>query len=501
MTLVSVTVLPFLVEILVRAAADPLLVLEVRGLFVAAGALAGFVVVTVVVSRVLSPAWTLAVGLALSCWPVLSLAVFELLLQFRRPSSLLKTVAALAVCFGCGLLLAGGIGALAARAFERQLVRRSAVLAVVVLLLADVALLVVLPKIYGRSSQQRPDVLVVILDTTRVDHLSACGYQRATTPALETLTDQGRTYENAWSPAPWTPPAHASILTGLLPAEHGCEMGPLNTAEPTLAEVFSAHGYATLGVVNNPMLGAENGWARGFDEYREIRDPPGASASYVFWLPRLWSEDRRFTGDAWKSLQWIKRWWEWNATRPRFVMLNLLDPHSPYGSAGSEQFLSEDTRRAVDLSHDSEDYDAGLLRAEGAPLRKIIDLYDSDIRHMDDQLGAFFEWLRQRQELDRTIIVVTADHGERLGERGLVGHQLGLDEVLLRVPLIVRYPGRVAAGRVGRPVQTHGIFETVLDLAGSLRRVARRGEPPRSTSSTIRSSWPRCGTRHGIWTL
>jgi arylsulfatase A-like enzyme len=161
-----------------------------------------------------------------------------------------------------------------------------------------------------------------------------------------------------------------------------------------------------------------------------------------------------------------QRWWASESGRPKFLFLNFIDPHSPYGDPHPFRniFLDETTSEAPDISNDSEDYDAGLLRASGVALERVTALYDADIRFLDSCLESLCRWLGKRQELDRSIIIITADHGERLGERGLLGHQLGLDNVLLHVPLIIRYPRLVKAGRFPAPVQSHHVYKMLLEL-------------------------------------
>ncbi|MBI4879656.1 MAG: sulfatase [Planctomycetes bacterium] len=370
---------------------------------------------------------------------------------------------------GLALIAGPAAGACAAaaalRLFQAVLFRRLA--ALVAIGLAAAPCLLHLP---GRASNAprpaRPDVLLIVLDTARADHLSAYGYGRATTPAIDRLSERARLYTRAWSPAPWTPPAHASLLTGLLPAQHGCDGAPFSVAAPTLAEALGSAGYRTFAAVNNPQLSPAQGWSRGFDEYRAAWDRPLSAVSTVFWELRRRQSESKWRGDTARTLAWTRRWWAAHAGRPRFVLLNLLDPHAPYGDRDPDVFFDERTSAAPDLSFYSEDYDAGLLRAGGAALERVVARYDADLLHIDQELGRFFDWLEQRGELDGALVVLTADHGERLGERGLLGHQLGLDEALLRVPLVLRYPPALAPGRVDRPVQTHGVFATVLGFAG-----------------------------------
>ncbi len=322
----------------------------------------------------------------------------------------------------------------------------------------------------AHSRDKTPDVILLILDTARADHFSFAGYSRATTPNLDRYAAQGRVYTEARSVAPWTPPSHASLFTGLLPAQHGHDLGPLRTPEPLLAEVFRDAGFQTLGVVNNPLLG--EGWERGFDLYRSNWQRPHFSIAFVIW----WFEQRaarsaegfNFIGDTKRTLAWARRWWASYPPYPRFLMINLLDPHSPYGQGhplGAE-FLDARTTKAKDLPDDDMMYFAGEVDATDEDWDRLVAQYDSDVFFADREIGEFLDWLDRRHDLDGTVFVLTSDHGERLGERGLIGHGLGLDETLLRVPLLVRYPPAVEPGIDTRLVHTPGVFATLCDLAG-----------------------------------
>lgn len=324
----------------------------------------------------------------------------------------------------------------------------------------------------GRRAHQppHPDVVFVVMDTTRADHLSVYGYSRPTTPGLAWLARDGVVYENAMSPASWTPPGHASLLTGLLPAEHGTD-GDFTTFDPPgpcLPELLQEQEYSTCAIVNNPFMDPSFGWDRGFDKYRITWKKPRISLSQIIWLFQRIHEDWPWFGSTARTLQAAKRWWLTHDKAPRFLFLNLIDPHSPYGEPHrfKNAFLDETTRNAGDIPNDSEVYDAGVVRAEGKPLERVIARYDGDILYMDFCLESFFRWLEIREELDQTLVICTSDHGERLGERGLLGHQLGLDQSLLQVPLIVRYPPKIPAGRRTKLVLTHGIFSTLLEILG-----------------------------------
>lgn len=457
--LLATALLPFLLELCLRSVRDPFLVVAGGDLLLTLGVAIGMAALAGVLTARRAGATREHLALALSGLWVVAAAAHRI----GGAGESLRT-ALLA-------LLVGGVVAvaslLALRIFAPEARLRSAALAATLCLLPTAGWLLRTPPAPAVAARERPDVLLIVLDTARADHLSVYGHHRATTPALGKLAERAQVYERAWSPAPWTPPAHASMLTGLLPAEHGCEGGSFDVAGPVLPELLQRAGYATLAVMNNPILPSRKGWSRGFDDYLQIWDPPAYSVSYLHWLSLRRQHGWRFLGDTATSLEWLRRWWRRERERPRFVLLNLLDAHSPYGRGDrqSERFLDERTRKATELPGASEVYDAGLARAEGAALERITALYDADLWLADHLLGEFFAWLGDDQR-EQTLIVVTADHGERLGERGLLGHQLGLDESLLRVPLLLHHPTRLPPGRISAPVQTHQLFATLLELVG-----------------------------------
>lgn len=321
------------------------------------------------------------------------------------------------------------------------------------------------------GSADLPDIILLVMDTTRRDRLGCYGYEGGTTPNLDALASTSAIYDDAWSVSPWTPPSHASMLTGLLPAEHGVDGGAQPRFNPdvaTLPAVLRAAGYATAGFPANPNL-VGLGWERGFDVFH----PPwtvGAHSTIAL-MTRLGAH----AGDGWQqdkgSAEVFRRarsWWGSHESGPRFLFLNLIDPHRPYDPP--DPFYAHhlgDLDRAVarKITQDPVRYHVspGIARGDSAILNG---LYDAEVESMDAEIGAFLAWMSQRGELDGTILAITADHGERLGERGLVGHDLVMDAYLLRVPLVLRCPSRIPAGRVAGRVRLDGLAGRLLSLAG-----------------------------------
>jgi arylsulfatase A-like enzyme/Flp pilus assembly protein TadD len=274
------------------------------------------------------------------------------------------------------------------------------------------------------------NVLLVTLDTVRADRLGSYGCTTAETPSLDALAREGARFEQALAAAPLTLPSHATLLTGTIPPRHGVHQngtGPLAASVPTLAETFQASGLRTGAFVGSFVLDASFGLARGFEVYDDEipRDPTALTPGLEAERPAADVVDR--------ALLWLGR----DDARPFFAWVHLYDAHAPY--------------------EPPEPYRA---RFAGRP-------YDGEIAAVDAQVGRLLRHLEERGIADRTVVVVTADHGESLGEHGELTHGLLLFEPTLRVPLLVRAPGRVPAGLVvEEPVALADVAPTVAALLG-----------------------------------
>ncbi len=333
-------------------------------------------------------------------------------------------------------------------------------------------------------------MLVLLLDTTRADHTSMYGYSRDTTPFLARLAEQGVLFENARTVAPWTLPSHASIFTGLYPSSHGARGRELflNPSVPTLAEVLRSAGYQTACWTNNPWLGGFSGVTRGFEHFVPVWKELHALRHTIFDLMplRLASELRATAKDdgAEVTLAMLRRWLaERDRSRPYFAFLNLMEAHQPnYANPHATRFLPADLgdQDRADMQMDSKLFESGKVELSERQRRIQLDLYDAELAYLDSRLAETWDALRAAGDLERTLVVVTADHGELFGEQGQMGHQLALWEPLLRVPLIVAAagpPGVVARGlRSAFPAQTVDLAATLTDLVGvSTNGFAREG--------------------------
>lgn len=318
----------------------------------------------------------------------------------------------------------------------------------------SVALLVVaLFAAWGCERTPRdPDVILLVVDTLRAQNLSLYGYGRDTSPRLQEFAKDAVVYENAVTPGTWTVPAHASLLTGRWPSFHGAERVsgdrilalPINPGVPTLAETLGASGWRTAGfVANTTYLSGLFGFDRGFERY---------ASHYTF------VRADEITKDA----------ADWLAEKPgkAFVFVNILDPHEPYEPPppfdskfpGANPEFGTSINELVNVRH-------GRLTPEA--IAHFVSQYDGEIAFTDQALGAFFERLRKLGRYDDSLIFVTADHGELLGEHGLAGHGIAPLEPLIRVPLLVKYPRSRGGGtRVSGRVSTMGIYATALETLG-----------------------------------
>jgi len=300
----------------------------------------------------------------------------------------------------------------------------------------------------------RPHVILVSIDTLRADHLSCHGYERETSPFLDRLAARGLLFERAFSSAPWTLPAHMTMLTGLFPAQHGVVAEELALAGdvPLLAERLAGAGYATLGLYRPSWVHARHGFARGFDVFRGHETVEEASAHALEELDRL------------------------DPARPTFLFLHLFDVHNGALADGAHMlyaspppyqdlFLPGAAERLPPLPPDVLWEGENLLDERGK--EAIVALYDGGIRHVDARLEQLFGALEGRGWLANALVIVTSDHGESLAQRGkLTGHG-ELAQEGLHVPLIVVLPDGARAGeRVAELVHLGDIVPTVLQAAG-----------------------------------
>ncbi len=338
------------------------------------------------------------------------------------------------------------------------------------------------------ASKSSPNVLVILVDTLRADHLSSYGYARPTSPHLDAIAGQGVLFENAVSTSSWTLPAHQSLLTGRYPHEHGpLREQPLNPSYPTLAQVLDDRGYRTAAFsANTDFFNRRAGFDRGFLHFEDYFYSVPDSLYRTFW-GRLVFHDyvagllgldempgrRKAAQINAGLLHWIDR----DHDRPFFAFINYFDVHHPYipERPYRDKFASPDQEIActptltqrLNPFHRGTEIDQ-MMRLSPACFQLEIDKYDGAISYVDDQIASLFSELAQRGLDKNTLVVITSDHGESFREHGLVTHGTSLYRELTWVPLIYWWPGHIPSGkRIDRPISsTASLPATVLDLLG-----------------------------------
>jgi len=271
------------------------------------------------------------------------------------------------------------------------------------------------------------NVVVVTLDTTRVDRLTPYGYMDASMPGLERLAREGAVFQRAYTIVPLTLPAHTSLFTGLSPVSHGVHDNadpPLDGQFDTLAEVLHGGGYQTAAFVASAVLDPDRGLAQGFDRYQD-------TGLNEFGRHRSQRRGDEVMNDA---IAWL----EHADQRPFLLWTHLYDAHQPYEPP--EPFASQISNR-----------------------------YVAEIAFADAQLRRLLDTLDRRGLAGRTVVVVLADHGESLGERGERDHGIFLYDNVMQIPLMIRAPG-VAATRVNAIARSIDVMPTILELAGQPAR-------------------------------
>jgi arylsulfatase A-like enzyme len=346
----------------------------------------------------------------------------------------------------------------------------------------------------------QPNILLLVMDSARADHLSCYGYHRPTTPNLARIASEGTLYENAFSAAVWTVPSHASFFTGLYPSGHGLYGRNLKLRPdiPTLAEFLQQRGYETAVFTANALVGPSTGLARGFQRHTDVRNLVQTEKSGG-WRQRVNALYRRlyygprphrhtwYDNGAWRLnfdlRRWIQSWQKRGEERPFFLFANYMEPHLRYEPprAYRQAFLTpaqqQQWRR---VNQNAWHYMSGAATLDDDDRATLTALYDAELAYLDMRLGQIETFLRRQGLLDDTLLIITADHGENLGDHGLMDHQYCVYDSLARVPLIIRYPARFPVGRrVADLVQTIDLFPT---LAGLVDEAGARALPVQGQS-------------------
>ena len=327
------------------------------------------------------------------------------------------------------------------------------------------------------AQPEMPNVLLIVVDTLRADHLGAYGYSRPTSPNIDRLAEQGVVFEQAISQAPWTAASMASLMTGLYPSVHGLDSGArwgpgqqsaggklpfavqaaLSSSQLTLAEVLRRSGYSTAGFVSNVYVNSIFGFAQGFDVYDDEHRKYSRDIASV----------KRRGGETTRR---VFRWLKGGVQEPFFLFVHYNDPHWPYNPPepfGAE-FVSDYEGELTPAQT------TAVVERQGMPvtglsksdLAYIVGLYDGEIQYVDHHVGRLLEKVDGAQ-LERDLLVVfVSDHGEEFLDHGATSHGYTLYEEQIRVPLILRYPGHLSAGRINAQVRLIDVLPTIVSVAG-----------------------------------
>lgn len=343
-----------------------------------------------------------------------------------------------------------------------------------------------------------PNVLWIVWDTVRADHLGLYGYPRPTTPFLDAWARQARVFDDCVSPGTITLTSHGSLFTGLQPSEHGADNGRrrLDDRHVTFAEHLKASGYRTFLWSANPHISADANFDQGFDlslhpwseRYRErarqvVRDKIADEDESSELPPRVVKPQAGKWDIKASGVLAREALAEWlaaatpdaaggDAPAPYFAFLNYMEAHRPRippEKYRQRMMSADDIARSyrIDQSWDAIwSYSFGLSEYTTDELRIMTATYDAAIAELDELLRDLITSLEASGALDNTVVVLTSDHGEHLGEHHLLDHQYSVYDPLARVPLVLYDPRRITAGREARPVMSHDLFPTLLELSG-----------------------------------
>ena len=345
-----------------------------------------------------------------------------------------------------------------------------------------------------------PNILLISTCCLRADHMSCYGYHLDTTPNITRLVTEGTIFEQAYSTSCWTPPAHASLVTGLYPSCHGAFHGIcINDSVPTMAELLGKLGYYTIGFVDNGHMGSLTRSDRGFHEFYEVGQRHGVKTkNFLDTMRSVARQHMPLTTAVWRKLKQVNkniskeiglvddgahrttlRIIEWLKTykqqkQPFFMLLCYNEMHPPFGVPHpyKYRYLSHpiwqvNWPKIQKINNNPYWYITGIVSTKAQDFEVLKALYDAQSYYVDKWLGQLFDYMQRSDITDNTLIIFTSPHGYNIGEHGLGGLQGCLYETLVHVPLIMRYPDVVPPGlRIRNLVQLTDILPTILEIAG-----------------------------------
>lgn len=328
---------------------------------------------------------------------------------------------------------------------------------------------------------QPPNILILLLDTARAQSFNTYGSAQPTAPHFEALAAESVVYEQAIAPACWSLPSQVSLLTGLFPSTHGAHELHRSYAHtyPMLPEVLRQAGYHTFGLSPNSWMSDEFGVTHGFEHYGRLwqyrpNAPAPTGSGWGDWLNRRLNRwYGRYVFPRRNRAPHVNRHLQAQLARipePFFGYVIYWDMHLPYAATPAHlaRWLPPGVTlaQAAAVNRDPWRYITGDLPMSDEAFAILRACYHAALASLDAALGTLLAWMRQRGLLERTLLIVTSDHGENIGDHGLMSHAYSLHDTLLHVPLLVRYPLFFPPGqRVRQQVQLTDLFPTLLDVA------------------------------------
>ena len=373
--------------------------------------------------------------------------------------------------------------------------------------------------------RDKPNLILITMDTTRADHLSCYGYHRKTTPHLDEFAEGSVLFKNTYSPSSWTLPAHASLFTGMYPAKHGARVNSdftrylllrygtelkagfginsqgiagqstryLEEENTTLAELLLAKGYKTAGVIAGPWCLEKFGLGQGFTFYDNTLYNPdydvayfalckivGRFVSLLDFVTKYGIEDWGKTASQVNEVAF--NWLEKNYTQPFFLFLNYFDPHHPYSPPKPFDGLFSNGNKDLVENFNNPEGVLGFIKGQRRLLHAVLNLqhklsevernvlvsqYDGEIRYLDYHINRLFQKLKRLKIYDNTMIIVTSDHGESFGSHDIITHGYSLYQEELKIPLIIKYPSsQPLKGVVDNLVSLVDILPTIMSTLG-----------------------------------
>jgi arylsulfatase A-like enzyme len=345
-------------------------------------------------------------------------------------------------------------------------------------------------RVLPPAPSNKPNILLIVLDTVRADHMSLYGYERDTTPWLRNFAKESLVFNNAYSTGDFTLPSHASLFTGLYAEGHGAHRSaqdsvgaPLSSNAVTLTEVLAQKGYATAAVVSNyAYLTPGFGFSQGFDffDYRSgrslfspLRECPSLRQMITFRLrahfaSRMTSLGYRgaeqITSQALEVVDELSK-----QDRPFFLFLNYMDAHTP--RVPPQPYRDRFPGRDPNVRPSRYNLLATRMANQDRPLGEsdrahISASYDGAIAFLDAEVQVLLEQLKRSNILENTLLIITSDHGEMIGEHNSLDHGVGVYQEQIRVPLMIRTPPGDARGMRNAPASGVDIMPTILHAAG-----------------------------------